>query len=114
MEVRMSQIRRVSLAIAVVAAIAASYGLGRHNSHSQSSSKAVRHVLYYVDPMHPSYKSDKPGIAPDCGMQLEPVFADQLANVSASSPLEQWPSGTVRIDSAAQKLLGIRLASVQK
>jgi Cu(I)/Ag(I) efflux system membrane fusion protein len=110
----MSQIRRVSLAIAVVAAIAASYGLGHHNSHPQSSSKAVRHVLYYVDPMHPSYKSDKPGIAPDCGMRLEPVFADQLANVSASSPLDQLPSGTVRIDSAAQKLLGIRLASVQK
>jgi Cu(I)/Ag(I) efflux system membrane fusion protein len=110
----MSQIRRVSLAIAVVAAIGASYGLGRHNLHSQPNTKAGRHVLYYVDPMHPSYKSDKPGIAPDCGMQLEPVFADQLANVSASSPLEQWPSGTVRIDSAAQRLLGIRLASVQK
>jgi RND family efflux transporter MFP subunit len=32
-------------------------------------------VLYWVDPMHPSYKSDKPGIAPDCGMQLTPVYA---------------------------------------
>lgn len=35
-----------------------------------------RKVLYYVDPMHPAYKSDKPGIAPDCGMKLEPVYAD--------------------------------------
>ena len=26
--------------------------------------------------MHPAYKSDKPGIAPDCGMKLEPVYAD--------------------------------------
>jgi membrane fusion protein, copper/silver efflux system len=110
----MSQIRRVSLAIAVVTAMAAAYGLGRHNSHSQSGIKAGQHVLYYVDPMHPSYKSDKPGIAPDCGMQLEPVFAEQLANVSASSPLEQFPSGTVRIDIAAQKLLGIQIASVEK
>jgi hypothetical protein len=112
----MSQIRRVGLAIAVVVAIAVAYGLGRHNSHAQSGSKAAgRHVLYYVDPMHPSYKSDKPGIAPDCGMQLVPVYAEQqLANVSASSPLEQLPSGTVRIDSAAQKLLGIRFASVEK
>jgi Cu(I)/Ag(I) efflux system membrane fusion protein len=111
----MSQIRRVGLAIAVVVAIAVAYGLGRHNSHSQSGSKAAgRHVLYYVDPMHPSYKSDKPGIAPDCGMQLVPVFADQLANVSASSPPDQLPSGTVRIDSAAQKLLGIRFASVER
>jgi multidrug efflux pump subunit AcrA (membrane-fusion protein) len=36
-----------------------------------------RRILYYVDPMHPAYKSDKPGIAPDCGMQLEPVYADE-------------------------------------
>ena len=26
--------------------------------------------------MHPAYKSDKPGIAPDCGMKLEPVYAE--------------------------------------
>ncbi len=32
-------------------------------------------VLYYVDPMHPAYRSGKPGKAPDCGMDLEPVYA---------------------------------------
>jgi RND family efflux transporter MFP subunit len=32
-------------------------------------------ILYYVDPMHPAYRSDKPGKAPDCGMDLEPVYA---------------------------------------
>ena len=36
-----------------------------------------RRILYYHDPMHPAYKSDKPGIAPDCGMQLEPVYAGE-------------------------------------
>ncbi len=36
--------------------------------------KGGRRILYYVDPMHPGYKSDKPGIAPDCGMKLEPVY----------------------------------------
>ena len=25
-------------------------------------------ILYYQDPMHPWYHSDKPGLAPDCGM----------------------------------------------
>src|SRR5262245_52812547 len=44
-----------------------------------------RRVLYYQDPMHPAYKSDQPGIAPDCGMQLEPVYADEASA----------PSGTV-------------------
>jgi protein SCO1/2 len=33
-----------------------------------------RKVLYFVDPMHPAYKSPRPGTAPDCGMRLEPVF----------------------------------------
>jgi membrane fusion protein, copper/silver efflux system len=43
---------------------------------SGSTGKNERRVLYWVDPMHPAYKSDKPGIAPDCGMKLEPVYAD--------------------------------------
>ena len=38
-----------------------------------------RKILYYVDPMHPAYKSDRPGIAPDCGMTLEPVYEDGLS-----------------------------------
>src|SRR5579864_2237770 len=41
-----------------------------------SANNAGRKILYWVDPMHPAYKSDKPGIAPDCGMKLEPVYAD--------------------------------------
>src|SRR5713226_8034373 len=96
-----SQMRRLSLAAAVVLAIAAAYGLGRHNSYSQTASKNGRHVLYYVDPMHPSYKSDKPGIAPDCGMQLEPVFAEDLGNAPPFSSLTQLPLGAVSIDGAA-------------
>ena len=32
-------------------------------------------ILYYQDPMHRWYHSDKPGIAPDCGMKLVPVYA---------------------------------------
>lgn len=39
--------------------------------------KAERKILYWHDPMHPAYRSDKPGIAPDCGMQLTPVYADE-------------------------------------
>ena len=43
--------------------------------HSQH--KAERKILYWYDPMHPQYKSDKPGTAPDCGMDLVPKYADQ-------------------------------------
>ena len=43
-----------------------------------------RRILYYVDPMHPAYKSDKPGVAPDCGMTLEPVYADEGTSTGTS------------------------------
>jgi membrane fusion protein, copper/silver efflux system len=105
--------RRIVLAIAVVGAIAASYGLGRRHTNSQAGGTAGRHVLYYVDPMHPAYKSDKPGIAPDCGMQLEPVF-DEAGNAPPSSSQAQLPAGAVGIDGAAQLLLGIRVAPVER
>ena len=109
-----SQMRRTNLAIAVVVAIAVSYGLGRYNSPSQTGNKTARHVLYYVDPMHPSYKSDKPGIAPDCGMSLVPVFAEDSGNAQASLSLAQLSAGAVAIDAATQRLVGIRVAPVEK
>lgn len=106
--------RRIGLAILGVAAIAASYGLGWHHAHSRADRQTGRHVLYYVDPMHPSYKSDKPGIAPDCGMKLEPVFAEDLRSALSTSPATELPAGAVGIDGATQRLLGIRLAVVEK
>ena len=106
--------RRVVLALLVLAAIAAAYGLGWHHAHSQTGRPTGRHVLYYVDPMHPSYKSDKPGVAPDCGMKLEPVFAEDLRNVLSTSATKELPAGAVSINGATQRLLGIRLAVVEK
>lgn len=42
---------------------------------TEGGSADARKILYWVDPMHPWYRSDKPGIAPDCNMALEPVYA---------------------------------------
>jgi len=106
--------RRMSLATTVVAAIAASYGVGRYHSHSQTGGKAERHVSYYVDPMHPAYKSDRPGIAPDCGMPLTPVFAEDAGNLPSSSLPAQSPAGVVSIDGATRRSLGIRLAAAER
>src|ERR1700687_1526727 len=114
MERRTSQMRRISFGLAVVAAIAAAYEFGQHQTHSQTGGNSGRHVIYYVDPMHPAYKSDKPGTAPDCGMQLQPVFAGDPGNSPLSWPLAQLPAGAVSIDGATQRLLGIRLAPVER
>jgi Cu(I)/Ag(I) efflux system membrane fusion protein len=105
--------RRIGLAVMGVAAIAAAaFGISRHYLYPRTESSVARHVIYYVDPMHPSYKSDKPGIAPDCGMQLVPVYND--GNTPPISSAAQVPVGTVTIDGNSQRLMGIRVAAVQK
>lgn len=109
-----SQVKQLSIAVAVALAIAAAYGLGRHNANSRTGGNAGKHVLYYMDPMHPTYKSDKPGIAPDCGMQLEPVFAEDINKEAALSSPARLPVGAVSIDGPTQRLLGIRLATVER
>ncbi|MBI3693427.1 MAG: efflux RND transporter periplasmic adaptor subunit [Acidobacteria bacterium] len=65
------------------------YGWGRWYGKSASADlppKGGRRILYYIDPMHPAYKSDKPGTAPDCGMKLEPVYADEGAAGATAGP----------------------------
>lgn len=53
-----------------------------HEGHQPSAAQpaqaapAERKILYWYDPMHPAYKSDQPGKAPDCGMDLVPKYAD--------------------------------------
>jgi membrane fusion protein, copper/silver efflux system len=77
-------------------------------SHPPVHSSAKR-ILYYVDPMHPTYKSDKPGTAPDCGMALEPVYeGDDL------SAKLQLPPGAVAINAEKQRLIGVRTETVEK
>lgn len=69
----------------------------------------AKHILYYVDPMHPAYKSDRPGTAPDCGMALEPVYEGE----DLASKLQLGP-GAVAIAADKQQLIGVRVESVEK
>ena len=108
--------RRVSLQFFLILAVfVAGYGYGRWYAvprPAQASVGKERRILYYVDPMHPAYKSDKPGIAPDCGMTLVPVYADDstaalpaTANADATSSL---PMGTIKISPQKQQLIGVK------
>ena len=100
-------------ALGMVLLVVASYAMGRRQS-SQHAGKSTdsRRVLYWVDPMHPDYKSDHPGTAPDCGMPLEPVYAETEASPAASRAA--LPDGAVGIDVDKQQLFGIRVATVEK
>jgi len=73
---------------------------------------ATRRILYYRDPMHPAYKSDKPGSAPDCGMELEPVYADDPTAGAGEPATAPSAPGAVRISAEKQQLMGVRVSSV--
>jgi RND family efflux transporter MFP subunit len=85
----MKPARTILILALIAAAFLGGYGYGRwygKEGSAQAPQKSGRRILYYVDPMHPAYKSDKPGIAPDCGMKLEPVYADEGP---AAAPVER-------------------------
>jgi membrane fusion protein, copper/silver efflux system len=86
-------------------------GLAFATHHPGSRPRLARRVLYWVDPMHPAYRSDKPGTAPDCGMALEPVYADDAGH-SLITTDDSLP-GAVKIDPGTQQLYGIQLAKVE-
>jgi RND family efflux transporter MFP subunit len=90
--------------LTLVAGFAAGYGWTqlRKSAEVHSATKADRKILYWVDPMHPTYKSDKPGIAPDCGMKLMPVYEDQHKTEGAA------PAGAIHVSSDKQQLIGVQ------
>jgi RND family efflux transporter MFP subunit len=73
---------------------------------SAAAPKGERKILYWYDPMHPQYKADKPGKAPDCGMDLVPKYAD-------AQPASMAP-GSVMISAEKQQLIGVRTTEVKR
>lgn len=93
------------LVLGLAAFVAGRYSGGTTAVQSSSSKR----VLYYVDPMHPAYRSDKPGTAPDCGMVLEPVYEGE----DPTSKLRLAP-GAVALSPEKQQLIGARVETVAK
>ncbi len=109
--------RKGAYALLLLVLVAASFLAGAWYSgrlSGRSGPAEGRRILHYVDPMHPAYTSDKPGIAPDCGMQLEPVYADGGPGPAGSGGSGPVPSGTVTITSEKQQMIGVRVAPVEK
>lgn len=102
--------KKAWLVVPVAGGLVVGYAIGHFHPKSTPAAAAHR-ILYYVDPMHPSYHSDKPGKAPDCGMDLVAVYADAVGkSLTASS--DSGPD-SFTIDPSAQKIYGIQLASVE-
>ncbi len=108
----MSTFKIASLALLVGGALG--YGANIYlsgTSHDMSNMGAAKSTasdepLYWVAPMDPNYKRDKPGKSP-MGMDLIPVFAEDLSG-------ENDKPGTVKIDPAVENNLGVKTALVER
>jgi multidrug efflux pump subunit AcrA (membrane-fusion protein) len=72
---------------------------------SEASKKGGGKILYWTDAMNPSFRSNKPGKAPD-GMDLVPVYA------GAAAP-RGLPPGSVEITARKQQLIGVQYGVVK-
>ena len=89
--------------------------LTRARDAVRAAAPAARTVLYYVDPMHPSYKSEAPGVAPDCGMALVPVYAGEPgADAGDIAGARGGADGAVRLGPDARRLIGIDVRTAEE
>lgn len=73
--------------------------------HEQDSTPGEREPLYWVAPMDPNFRRDKPGKSP-MGMDLIPVYAEDAQ--------QHDQPGTVRISPQVVQNLGVRTAAVKR
>ena len=102
--------RRVLVGLAALAALCIAFFTGRASRSPQAAraKPGLRRILYYVDPMHTSYRSDRPGTAPDCGMDLVPVYEDgQPANAAAMNP------GSARLTRDQEELIHLETETLR-
>lgn len=92
-------IRFLSSSIALALSLLALTGI---TTPARAAADGDREILYWVAPMDPSYRRDKPGKSP-MGMDLVPVYADAGSE-----------SGTVSIDPVMVQNLGVRTAKVER
>jgi RND family efflux transporter MFP subunit len=101
--------KKISYGALLILVVACAFFAGSRFGHRNSAASFPpdRQILYYVDPMHPAYKSDRPGVAPDCGMQLEPVDA-------ADARSEARSRDSVQISPARQQMFGVQVSAVER
>jgi len=75
-----------------------------------------RRVVAWIDPMYSQgpphlYKSNQPGVAPDCGMKLVPQYAEEAVTNGATSTVNGYAN--VAVTPQRQQLIGVKLATAE-
>ena len=97
-------------AIAFLAVLIGKRGGTSNEAGGVTQDNSGRRVIAWIDPMYSQgpphlYKSNHPGVAPDCNMKLVPQYANEPA--TAATP------GAVSISPQRQQLIGVKLATAE-
>ncbi len=77
----------------------------------KSATPGGRRVLYWVDPMVPGYKSDKPGKSPFMDMDLVPVYEDGSDAAGAGTKVPGYTG--ISLSPERQQAIGIQLGRAE-
>jgi len=77
------------------------------SGHASSPAASSLKILYYACPMHPQTRSDKPGKAVDCGMDLQPVYAE-------AQPPSQSSTRIIQLSDSVTRMIGLSTDSVRR
>jgi len=86
--------------------------LGTWLGHDGEAPRSAAKTIYYC-PMHPEYKSERPGECPICGMTLVPLESPSKGETQGHAEEATFPPGTVHIDPIKQQLIGVAYGEVQ-
>ena len=91
-------------AVALVVVLVAKRSGASNEINGVTQDDSGRRVVTWIDPMYSQgpphlYKSNHPGIAPDCGMKLVPQYGDDSTTTAATSTV----SGYANISVPAQR-----------
>jgi RND family efflux transporter MFP subunit len=104
----------LAAALGIVLARRSPPATGHAAAAAGSATPDARKVLYWVDPMVPGYKSDKPGKSPFMDMELVPVYEDGGA-VPAGTPGSPGVPGYagIAVSPERQQAIGVRLGKTE-
>jgi Cu(I)/Ag(I) efflux system membrane fusion protein len=107
------------LAIALVAVLVVKKGPAANANEINGvvQDNSGRRVIAWIDPMYAqgpphTTRTNKPGIAPDCGMKLVPLYADEAAPANVS-PSTVTGYSNVTLPAQRQQLIGVKLGKAE-
>jgi Cu(I)/Ag(I) efflux system membrane fusion protein len=100
-------------AVALVVVLVAKRGGSSNEIGGVTQDDSGRRVVAWIDPMYSQgpphlYKSNHPGVAPDCGMRLVPQYGDTSTTTSTVSGY-----ANVAVPAERQQRIGVKVATAE-